>query len=303
MGAFDGVGGSPDRAGDGAMENGPGPDGLPAGRLPPASGLAELFAEDENVSRGQGDGVSAEDDAAPAGVPASFGVRVVFPLESAGTHERHTGQGAAGSPEELTWSNTPRLRELLLEARELGVLGLGRSPHEVIVENMWTGRARALGWETPSWSLIEDRGLRAYEGVRDVVAAEPTGDGMALLWSRLQPDSDDATYVHRFGHVLAGLHDGDALSPLVDLAVQGAATGAGVPVPGAALFGRIVGQLLWHRGDREAITRRRLAEAVSAADVLLCAHHGALRGCPGLWSLARSRTDRQLGALLQRYGP
>jgi hypothetical protein len=249
------------------------------------------------------DGVGGpEHDAAFADVPASFGVREVPVLESAGSAERTARDDVDRSPEELTWENTPKrgLRELLLEVRELGLLRLGAPAQAVIVENMWTGRARTMRWDAGSWSPVEDRGRSLYQAMGDVRVAR---DGMALLWEALQPDSDDAAYVRRFGQVLAGLQDGDALSPLVDLAVQGAATGAGVPVPGAALFGTIVARLLWHHGDHDAITRRRLTEAVSVADLALCAHHGVLAECPGLWLLAKSRTNRQVAALLQRYLP
>ena len=239
-----------------------------------------------------------ERDAALADVPASFGVREVPVLQSAGAVERSAPDDVDQSPEELTWENVPKrgLGELLREVRELGLLRLGAPAEAVIVENMWTGRARALRWDAASWSPVEDVGRSLHESLEGV-----EDDGMALLWDALQPDSEDAAYVHRFGRVLAGLQDGDALSPLVDLAVQGAATGAGVPVPGAALFGRLVGRLLWHHGDHDAITRRRLAEAVSVADLALCAHHEALPESPGLWLLARSRTSRQVTARLRRY--
>jgi hypothetical protein len=76
-----------------------------------------------------------------------------------------------------------------------------------------------------------------------------------------------------------------------------------VRVPGAALFGRLVARLLWHHGDHGTITRRRLAEAVSVADLALCAHHAVLAESPGLWLLARSRTSRQVAARLRRYLP
>jgi hypothetical protein len=76
-----------------------------------------------------------------------------------------------------------------------------------------------------------------------------------------------------------------------------------VLVPGAALFGRLVARLLWHHGDCDAITRRRLAEGVSVADLALCAHHGVLAESPGLWLLARSRTRRQVATRLRRYLP
>jgi hypothetical protein len=242
----------------------------------------------------------SEQDAAFADVPASFGVRETPVLQSAGIVERSALEDGDRSPEELTWANAPRpgFRELLLEVRELGLLRLGASAEAVIVENMWSGRERVLRWDAETLAPVEDPGRALHQTLGDVA-----GDGMTLLWEALEPDSEDAAYVYRFGRVLAGLQDGDALSPLVALAVQGAATGAGVPVPGAALFGRIVARLLWHHGDRDAITRRRLAEAVSVADLALCAHHGVLAECPGLWLLARSRTSRQVAARLRRYLP
>jgi hypothetical protein len=76
-----------------------------------------------------------------------------------------------------------------------------------------------------------------------------------------------------------------------------------VPVPGAALFGRIVARLLWCHGEHDAVTRRRLAEAVCVADLALRAHHGVLAESPGLWLLAKSRTNRQVAARLGRYLP
>ena len=81
------------------------------------------------------------------------------------------------------------------------------------------------------------------------------------------------------------------------------APGAGVPSPGPALLGRLVARLLWHHGDHDAITRGRLTEAVSVADLALCAHHGVLAESPGLWLLAKSRTDVQVAARLRRYLP
>ena len=247
---------------------------------------------------GAGDG-GTEHDAAFADVPASFGIREVPLLESARADER-AGDGGDRSPGELTWDNSPRrgLRELLLEFRELGLAGLGAPPEEVIVENMWTGRVRTMRWDAGSWPPLEDAGRSLHEAMGDGVVA---GDGTALLWEALRPDRHDAAYVRRFGRLLAGLQDGDALSPLVGLAVQGAATGAGIPVAGAALFGKFVARLLWYRG--EAVPRRRLAEAVSVADLALCAHHDALPECPGLWLLAKSRTSRQVAATLERYLP
>jgi hypothetical protein len=239
-----------------------------------------------------------EHDAAFAEVPASFGVRDVPVLQSAGSVQR--SDDGDRTPEELTWENTQKrgLRELLLEVRELGLLRLGAPVEEVLVENMWTGRARTMRWAAESWPPVEEHGRSLYRTLRNVA---DTGDGMALLWDALQPDRDDAAYVRRFGRMLAGLQDGDALSPLAALAVQGAATGAGVPVPGAALLGRLVARLLWHHGDHDAITRGRLTEAVSVADLALCAHHGVLAESPGLWLLAKSRTDVQVTARLRRY--
>jgi hypothetical protein len=247
------------------------------------------------------DGVRGpERDAALADVPASFGVREVPVLQSAGVAETFAADDGDRSPEELTWENAPKrgLRELLMEVRELGLLRLGAPAEAVIVENMWSGRARAMRWDAASWSPVEDHGRSLHRALEEV-----PGDGMALLWDALRPDREDAAYVYRFGRLLAGLQDGDALSARVGLAVQGAATGAGVPVPGAALFGRLVARLLWHHGDRDAITRRRLAEAVSVTDLALCAHRGVLADCPGLWLLARSRTSRQVTARLRRYLP
>jgi hypothetical protein len=247
------------------------------------------------------DGVRGpERDAALADVPASFGVREVPVLQSAGVVKGSASDDGDRSPDELTWEIAPKsgLAELVREVRELGLLRLGAPAEAVLVENMWTGRARAMRWDAASWSPVEERGRSLHRALEEV-----TDDGMALLWDALQPDREDAAYVYRFGRVLAGLQDGDALSPLVGLAVQGAATGAGVPVPGAALLGRLVARLLWHHGDHDAITRRRLAEAVSVADLALCAHHGVLAECPGLWLLARSRTSRQVTARLGRYLP
>ena len=208
---------------------------------------------------------------------------------------RDTPRDGSGSPERLTWDTTPEhgLRALLR--------GFGRPADEVLVENMWTGRVRTMRWDARSWSLVEDHGRLLYEAVRDVVISAVVGDAMAPLWDALQPDSDDAAYVRRFGRLLAGLQAGDPLSPLVGMAVQTAAAGVGVPAPGAMMLGRIVAQLLWDHGDHDAITRRRLAEAVSVADVALFAHHGVLAECPGLWLLAKARTNGQVAERLRRY--